>query len=352
PDFYRAQYWYADPYTPVFKDLDKHRIVGNGFRWSHRTMDSQSASAWVDHFFHTVDSSCWLPQNGFELWSVYYLRRHGMPLDRIKSYLHAFNNGIRFRLLHGEDAELDGELRRELIQQARSHAEPVTAPPPASRYESGQVRKGLEHWRSELTGPADLGIEWSQLHQPESDWRLLPQDVDGWKNETLSGAATAAARAVSRLRRGTQAALLAGELGPHPAATFPVHLSDLDTITAEDLAAEVARRVETGRSLAYTAESAAQFLVDRGEPARLPDTAVLLAESTEAELAETLAALSARVLAERVDVALVGLPDGRWRLAHRGVLSPDDADDLLTMLASGQDPVGVAAELAAPTFDL
>lgn len=351
PDFYRAQCWYADPYTPVFNDLDKHRIVGQGFRWAHATMDSQAASAWVNHFFNTVDASCWLPQNGFELWSVYYLRRHGMPVDRIKSYLGAFNDVVRHRVLHGDQAEVDTRLRDRLIDNARRHTEPVTEPAQATRYAPARVSAGLDHWCAELAGRRDVGMPWDRFGGSASGWRLLPTALPTLDGMALADAAGRMADASGRMRRGSDAVLLVGDLDGHD--QLPVTLTGIGGGTG-DAAATVAARLDEHGPLAYTAESAAQFLVDRGRDAALPDVAVVRsAPEEESRLLARLERLGETVLAGGIEVALVAVPDGRWRIAHRGALSDDDADDLAQLLGSERQAESPPAPAdLTPTFAL
>jgi anaerobic magnesium-protoporphyrin IX monomethyl ester cyclase len=99
PDFYRAQLWYADPVTPIWNQRDEYGVKGSSFNWSHNTMDYQTACALVDRLFLAVEGSVWLPQNGFEQWSTFYLQRRGMALDQIKTFLKCFNAAIKEKLL-------------------------------------------------------------------------------------------------------------------------------------------------------------------------------------------------------------------------------------------------------------
>lgn len=115
PDFYRAQLWYADPVTPVWKRREEFGITGAGFNWTHNTMTAREACDWIDRIFLEVDDSVWLPQFGFEQWSTFYLARKGMSWRQIKAFLRAFNDLIRHRMTHSEEtcsAELWENLRR------------------------------------------------------------------------------------------------------------------------------------------------------------------------------------------------------------------------------------------------
>ncbi len=91
PDTFRAQLWYADPVTPIWKEKDNYGIKGSAFSWSHNTMDSHTACDLVDRMFAEIRSSVWLPQNGFEMWSLFYLQRKGMSRDRVLTFLRHFN---------------------------------------------------------------------------------------------------------------------------------------------------------------------------------------------------------------------------------------------------------------------
>lgn len=115
PDFYRAQLWYADPVTPIWKRREEFGITGAGFNWTHNTMTARQACAWIDRIFMEVEDSVWLPQFGFEQWSTFYLARKGMSWRQIKTFLTSFNDLIRHRMKPANEsdaAELWENLRR------------------------------------------------------------------------------------------------------------------------------------------------------------------------------------------------------------------------------------------------
>jgi anaerobic magnesium-protoporphyrin IX monomethyl ester cyclase len=145
PDFYRAQLWYADPVTPVWQRRDELGIIGEAFSWSHRTMDSATASDLVEKMFLCVRNSVWLPQYGFELWSTFYLQRFGMDRDQLKNFLRCFNAGIRRRLVWpdaGADAPLTEALRRS-AQFDRGIAPDMAAVAP---YDGGRYTAAEAFW--------------------------------------------------------------------------------------------------------------------------------------------------------------------------------------------------------------
>ena len=110
PDFFRAQLWYCDPLTPIWEEREKYSIKGSGFRWSHRTMDSDTACDLIDRIFLCAEKSVWLPQFGFEQWSTFYLQRKGMPMHKIRAFLKCFNAAIKERLIYSERKEIDPAL--------------------------------------------------------------------------------------------------------------------------------------------------------------------------------------------------------------------------------------------------
>jgi p-methyltransferase len=61
PDYYRAQMWYCEPGTAIQNQRVKYDIKGEGFVWSHATMDSLEAMDHIDRMFLTIDQSLWLP---------------------------------------------------------------------------------------------------------------------------------------------------------------------------------------------------------------------------------------------------------------------------------------------------
>lgn len=119
PDFFRAQLWYADPVTPVWKRREEYGIKGEAFSWSHDTMDYQTACDLIEKMFLTVENSVWLQQHGFEQWSTFYLQRKGMSLERIKSFLTCFNTIVKQKLIDPQKQEIDPLLLESLRRSCR-----------------------------------------------------------------------------------------------------------------------------------------------------------------------------------------------------------------------------------------
>ncbi|MGH1540698.1 MAG: PhpK family radical SAM P-methyltransferase [Arenicella sp.] len=119
PDFYRAQLWYADPMTPIWQKREELGITGEAFFWSHETMNSATACDLVEKLFLGIENSVWLPQFGFELWSVFYLKRFGMSVVQIKAFIRIFNALIKDKLLTGDLNAFDPQLMDALRTAAQ-----------------------------------------------------------------------------------------------------------------------------------------------------------------------------------------------------------------------------------------
>jgi radical SAM PhpK family P-methyltransferase len=87
PDYYRAQMWYCEKGTPIQKHRENYNIDGEGFVWSHNTMDSLEAIGHIDRMFLTIDESIWLPQWSFDFWIIPYLLGKGISFERFKDFM-------------------------------------------------------------------------------------------------------------------------------------------------------------------------------------------------------------------------------------------------------------------------
>ena len=119
PDYYRCQMWYCEPGTPIQNFREKYDIKGEGFVWSHATMDSLEAMDHIDRLFLSTTDSLWLPQWSFDFWTVPYLIGKGISLDRFKEFMTQAN-----RLLALEIASVD---EREKITLQRDYFDKMVA---------------------------------------------------------------------------------------------------------------------------------------------------------------------------------------------------------------------------------
>lgn len=97
-DFYRAQLWYCDPITPIWKERETYAVEGSRFQWRHRQMDCSRACDLIDDLFLSIDRSIWIPQYNFEFNGIFHLLHRGFSMERIKGFLKIFNRAVAQKL--------------------------------------------------------------------------------------------------------------------------------------------------------------------------------------------------------------------------------------------------------------
>jgi len=112
PSYFRAQNWYCEPGTPVDGQREKYGINGEGFVWSHNTMESLEAMDHIDRIFLSVNESLWLPQWSFDFWIIPYLMGRGISADRFKEFM-----TLADRLLSTEIASVPEGQKQAMQQQ-------------------------------------------------------------------------------------------------------------------------------------------------------------------------------------------------------------------------------------------
>lgn len=105
PDYYRAQLWYCEPGTPVDRQREKYRIEGEGFVWSHATMDSMEAMDLIDRAFLEIKESTWLPQWSFDFWTIPYLLGKGYSLQQFKQLMTWSHRLLALEIAYVPEAE-------------------------------------------------------------------------------------------------------------------------------------------------------------------------------------------------------------------------------------------------------
>ena len=151
PDFYRAQLWYADPITPIWRQRDEYSIKGAAFNWSHATMDSVAASAYIDRIFLCIENSVWLPQLGFEQWSTFYLQRRGMSMERLKTFLKCFNAVKREQMLYPDRKRINPRLLESLKTSCRFEEAQVVDLSPVDALSGARYVASENYWIDELS---------------------------------------------------------------------------------------------------------------------------------------------------------------------------------------------------------
>ncbi len=162
PDFFRAQLWYCDPITPIWDRREEFGIKGSAFNWSHNTMDAPTACDIIDQIFLSVpeSDSIWMPQFGFEQWSVYYLQRKGMNMDQIKTFLRCFNSVIKEQMLDPGKTVIDPSLRESLATSCRFDRAETPDMQPVELFSAERYNAAENYLANEFSGvPARGGAE-------------------------------------------------------------------------------------------------------------------------------------------------------------------------------------------------
>jgi anaerobic magnesium-protoporphyrin IX monomethyl ester cyclase len=180
PDFFRAQLWYADPMTPIWRRRDEFGVRGQAFSWSHATMDAETACDLIDRMFLAVEHATWLPQHGFEQWSTFYLQRHGMTREQIRALVTCFNAAIKDKLLGARN--LGGAS--DLIESMRGtvqHRGPLPAPRAIAALDGRRYKDAETYWIAEFAAPVPEVPAFGDLGLPASGitarWLTWPSAV-------------------------------------------------------------------------------------------------------------------------------------------------------------------------------
>jgi radical SAM PhpK family P-methyltransferase len=121
PDFYRTQLWYCEPGTPIVNQRDQYGIEGDGFVWSHDTMESMEAMDWIERTFLSVEDSVWLPQWSFDFWIIPYLMGKGVELADFRDFMKLSQGLMALGIASvpaAERARREQELLREMVKVA------------------------------------------------------------------------------------------------------------------------------------------------------------------------------------------------------------------------------------------
>lgn len=260
PDFFRAQLWYCDPVTPIWNRREEFGVQGSGFAWSHNTMDCETACDLVDRMFLGVRGSVWLPQNGFEQWSTFYLQRRGMSMERLKTFLRCFNAAVREKLLHPGKTDVDPNLMASLAASCRFDDTVEVDDAPVEVYSADRYVRAEASWLDEMRGnrPAP-GLEGvlGPRREEEGRWSSVPVEVQA---PSLLALGESAGAPLPELLLAAWSALLARVSGQDNAAlaaglfdaegerreTFPVRLSLSPTASFRELALQTGRKMTLG----------------------------------------------------------------------------------------------------------
>jgi anaerobic magnesium-protoporphyrin IX monomethyl ester cyclase len=223
PEYFRAQLWYCDPMTPIWHRREEFGVQGSAFNWSHATMDQQMACDLIDRVFLAASGAIWLPQNGFEQWSTFYLQRRGFSKPRLNEFLRRWNEAVREQLLAPERETISPPLLARLAAVCRPDGDGAASLPAALDAAPGPAyRRAERYWRDELARPAggDLRQALRAAAAPAGDpvtWRGRA----GAAVAALADGLGAGAEVLAAAAFGSLLSRVAGQEGPWLIATVP-----------------------------------------------------------------------------------------------------------------------------------
>jgi p-methyltransferase len=130
-DYYRTQMWYYERGTPIDRRRDEFRMAGDGFVWSHATMDSTSAMNHIERLFFSVKGPAWLPQWSFDFWIIPYLLGKGLAREDVRHFTESANRILALDLASlpaPQKARMKQEALDGLVAGARRWARADAAP--------------------------------------------------------------------------------------------------------------------------------------------------------------------------------------------------------------------------------
>jgi radical SAM PhpK family P-methyltransferase len=118
-DFYRAQLWFCEPAAPIWQQREKFKIEGANFEWSHKTMDSRTASDMIDEIVFTIEKTLWVPHFDFNFDAVWRLVHRGVSMEQIRKFLTGFRTGLRDKLKDPSQREISFDVVNQLKEACK-----------------------------------------------------------------------------------------------------------------------------------------------------------------------------------------------------------------------------------------
>jgi radical SAM PhpK family P-methyltransferase len=86
PTFYRAELWFYNHRSPIHRQAEEFGLTGQGYDWSHATMNSHQAAEAADELFRAVTGSVWMPGYNYDFWAVPYLLGKGLTMAQVVEF--------------------------------------------------------------------------------------------------------------------------------------------------------------------------------------------------------------------------------------------------------------------------
>lgn len=119
-DFYRTQLWFCEHITPIWERKEEFKIEGEGFEWSHKTMNSKVASSYIEKMCTDIKNVTWLPQYDFDYETIFRLLHNGMKIEQVKSFVELANENIKDKIRNKSMVELTDVKFEEISKLIQS----------------------------------------------------------------------------------------------------------------------------------------------------------------------------------------------------------------------------------------
>lgn len=113
PTFLRLYVWYCSTITPIYKQREKFNIQGQDYKWSHSTMDWETAYALADEVYCSLQNTIFSPIIHED---ICILLEKGMSIQQIKKFLSVFNSAVSDKIQHKDKQEVSDIVMEELRQ--------------------------------------------------------------------------------------------------------------------------------------------------------------------------------------------------------------------------------------------
>jgi len=94
-DFYNPQLYYHSKLAPINRHAVELKIKGNGYAWSHYSMNWEDAVFWKNYMITNVEKSVLLPLYSSGIWALPYLMEQGISKDFFIEFASFISNIIR-----------------------------------------------------------------------------------------------------------------------------------------------------------------------------------------------------------------------------------------------------------------
>lgn len=117
PTYFHPELYCHYQFAPISARAAEFELQGNGYSWSHKTMNWQEAQECLLEIIRDVGAvSTYLPTHSFDFWALPYLYGQGLSPEFVRSFL-AICNEQMLAGFEGEDGERHADALAQLIRR-------------------------------------------------------------------------------------------------------------------------------------------------------------------------------------------------------------------------------------------